>query len=348
MNIKDWTAHVTDPSHRALAIAATRRVGRRHSATGPGDEEIATMNPVVLVPSHRHGRRASRTLRPGAAHEIPAIPASRRCTSDRGGIMRRVLALSALALLLLAGCSHVGGGVSPNCPQGLVPLNVPAGWPQSTWTACGDRIGKTMFLQNISDESLLVTSQSPFAQMEVISPGSGDEPDQLAEEALAEAVRGALDPQAEDFSFDSVYLGPHDAVRVTSLLPHDTSVKVHKDYYATAKWTLAHAAASWALSKATSRLKSWQTLRDSVLSCASDLQVSAQDVSNPPVVGEVVHSTILTGSDCGGLMRTFAPAENGDRVAAEVRGFTLEIAKNVPSGTWEDILDGVMQLLHER
>ena len=47
-------------------------------------------------------------------------------------------------------------------------------------------------------------------------------------------------------------------------------------------------------------------------------------------------------------MRTFAPAENGDRVAAEVRGFTLEIAKNVPSGTWEDILDGVMQLLHER
>jgi hypothetical protein len=348
MNINSWAAHVVASSHRALAIAPTCRIGRRYSAAGPGNEETAAMNPVVLVSGHRRGRPASRALRPGTAHEVAAIPASRRYTGDRGGIMRRVLALSALAVLLLAGCSHAGGGVRPNCPQGLVPLIVPAGWPQSTWTACGDRIGKTMFLQNISDESLLVTSQSLFAQMEVISPGSGNEPDQLAEEALAEAVRGALDPQAKDFSFDSVYLGPHDAVRVTSLLPHDTSVKVRKDYYATAKWTLAHAAASWALSKATSRLKSWQTLRDSVLSCASDLQVSARDVSNPPGVGEVVHSTILTGSDCGGLMRTFAPAENGDRVAAEVRGFTLESAKNLPAGIWEDILHGVMQLLHER
>jgi hypothetical protein len=84
------------------------------------------------------------------------------------------------------------------------------------------------------------------------------------------------------------------------------------------------------------------------MNCASDLQVSPSDVGKSPTLGDVVHSTILAGSDCLALVRTFAPAEDSNRAAAEVKDFVQEAAKKLLPGVWEDLFRGVVQLLHER
>jgi hypothetical protein len=63
MNINSWIAQVVAVSHRARAIAVTRRAGRRDSAAGPSNEETATMSQVVPVPGRR-GRVTRRVRRP--------------------------------------------------------------------------------------------------------------------------------------------------------------------------------------------------------------------------------------------------------------------------------------------
>jgi hypothetical protein len=207
----------------------------------------------------------------------------------------------------------------------------------------------TMDLWNIADEPLLVSPQAPWARLSVMQSGSGNEsPGQIAEDALAQALDPSADPQVVLVPLGSVYLGPGEEVQVTSRVAGGASVNVLTDYYATIKWTLAQAAASWAIGKAKSALLLGVSPRDSVLRCASDLQVSQAQIAAHPDPGDLVHSAMLAGADCLTLMKVFAPSESRDQAAQEVEDFSKEFVTKLPPDVWDGILRGAAQLLHDR
>ena len=263
-----------------------------------------------------------------------------------------------VVVVALAGCgetSDESGGphgsdttttttTTPECPTSAdIPLVVPAGWPQTTWSACGNNDGTEMALFNLTDESLLVEPHGLAFVSVLPSAAAFGTPEELAQAALAQALDPARDPQATDVRPGSKYLGPHRSVRITSLLPNGATVSVRKDYYATARWAVSTSVASWAVGKVTPRPLA---LRNAVLGCAQDVSVSGADVANPPALSDIIHNTVGLGIDCSGLLRSLTSEEkSAATLADEVADLSKGIVKEVPAGFWEDLLHAAGQLL---
>lgn len=289
----------------------------------------------------------------------------------RGPINAHIRAASAItftiALGLLTACDGSPGTTSPPTPTVLPqarlappcppdahdPLTV-ASAHRSTWSACANDAGTVMYVYNISQAALLA-SPYPLAtlhrEMTPLSLSSGH--------ATALATLSALtnpqpDPQANGQVARAragwVYVAPQSYVRVTSPVWSTTGAYLAIDYYATVQYTMARALGDYLVGKVTPRPLA---LRNSVLSCGQQINVTVKMENDPPPPVNIVQNIIRAGSACYDAIKSLdpdapEPSVLADDVAGEAKGFAKGLLLKLPAEEWEEGFRLLGQLAHDR